>query len=74
MRCISITASRPAAEERSKYFPVKDGLMVPPDSFKGKVAFVTGGATGLGYGMATALSQLGADVVIASRFVLICTM
>lgn len=41
--------------------------MVPPDTFKDKVAFVTGGATGLGYGMATALSQLGADVVIASR-------
>ena len=42
--------------------------MVPADTFKGKVAFVTGGATGLGYGMAKALSQLGADVIIASRF------
>ena len=45
--------------------------MVPADTFKGKVAFVTGGATGLGYGMAKALSQLGADVVIASRFIYI---
>ncbi|XP_076469946.1 2,4-dienoyl-CoA reductase [(3E)-enoyl-CoA-producing], mitochondrial-like [Babylonia areolata] len=66
-RCLSTSASCRSAEERSKYFPVKEGYMVPADAFKGKVAFITGGATGLGYGMATALSQLGADVVIASR-------
>jgi NAD(P)-dependent dehydrogenase (short-subunit alcohol dehydrogenase family) len=42
--------------------------MLPKDAFKGKVAFVTGGATGLGYGMAAALSQLGANVAIASRY------
>ncbi|KAK7115254.1 2,4-dienoyl-CoA reductase [(3E)-enoyl-CoA-producing], mitochondrial-like [Littorina saxatilis] len=66
-RCLTTTSSCWSAEDRAKYFPVKDGYMVPPDTFKGKVAFVTGGATGLGYGMSTGLSQLGADVVIASR-------
>ncbi len=33
----------------------------------GKVAVVTGGATGLGRQMATALAEAGADVVVASR-------
>ncbi|GCC31697.1 2,4-dienoyl-CoA reductase [(3E)-enoyl-CoA-producing], mitochondrial [Chiloscyllium punctatum] len=42
-------------------------LMLPPGTFKGKVAFITGGGTGLGKGMATALSSLGAECVIASR-------
>ncbi|PIK43575.1 putative 2,4-dienoyl-CoA reductase, mitochondrial-like [Apostichopus japonicus] len=41
--------------------------MLPKDCFKGKLAFVTGGGTGLGKGMATMLSSLGADVVISSR-------
>ncbi|CAH2285543.1 2,4-dienoyl- reductase, mitochondrial [Pelobates cultripes] len=41
--------------------------MLPPDTFKGKVAFITGGGTGLGKGMTTALSRLGAECVIASR-------
>ena len=44
--------------------------MLPPSSFGGKVAFVTGGGTGLGKGMTYALSALGAEVVIASRCVL----
>ncbi|XP_038078837.1 2,4-dienoyl-CoA reductase, mitochondrial-like [Patiria miniata] len=41
--------------------------MLPPDTFKGKTAFITGGGTGLGKGMATMLSSLGAQVAILSR-------
>jgi len=41
--------------------------MLPKDSFHGKVAFVTGGGTGLGKCLATTLSSLGARVCIASR-------
>jgi peroxisomal 2,4-dienoyl-CoA reductase len=33
----------------------------------GQVAFITGGATGIGYGVAELLSALGAHVVLASR-------
>jgi NAD(P)-dependent dehydrogenase (short-subunit alcohol dehydrogenase family) len=35
--------------------------------FEGQTALVTGGGTGLGLAIARALSQLGADIVIASR-------
>jgi 2,4-dienoyl-CoA reductase len=48
-------------------FPVKTMPMLPADTFVGKVAFVTGGGTGLGAGMAAMLSQLGAQVTIVSR-------
>merc|ERR1711997_533181 len=41
--------------------------MLPKDSFKNKVVFISGGGTGLGKGMATKFSQLGARVAIASR-------
>ena len=41
--------------------------MLPPGTYKGKVAFVTGGGTGLGRGMAEKFADLGATVVIASR-------
>merc|ERR1719507_2037855 len=41
--------------------------MMPKDSYKGKVVFISGGGTGLGKGMATKFSDLGAKVVIASR-------
>ena len=34
---------------------------------KGKVAFVTGGSRNLGYDMATALAEAGAEVAITSR-------
>jgi hypothetical protein len=43
-------------------FQPKKGLMLPPNAFAGKVAVVTGGGTGLGLAMATALSELGAKV------------
>lgn len=42
-------------------FIYKEGIL------KGKVAFVTGGATGIGNGIAKRLAQAGADIVIASR-------
>ena len=51
----------------SEFFPAVTDLMFRPHTFKDKVAFVTGGGTGLGKGMSFALSALGAQVVIASR-------
>ena len=41
--------------------------MLPENCFEGKVAFVTGGGTGLGKGMVKMLSERGATVVISSR-------
>lgn len=41
--------------------------MLPEGTFQDKVAIVTGGGTGLGYGIAKELGQLGAKVVLASR-------
>jgi NAD(P)-dependent dehydrogenase (short-subunit alcohol dehydrogenase family) len=38
-----------------------------PFNLKGKVALVTGGNKGIGYGMAEALAQAGADIVIWGR-------
>ncbi|XP_049710465.1 2,4-dienoyl-CoA reductase [(3E)-enoyl-CoA-producing], mitochondrial [Elephas maximus indicus] len=52
---------------RSEFFPPLQKAMLPPNSFQGKVAFITGGGTGLGKGMTTVLSSLGAQCVIASR-------
>lgn len=41
--------------------------MFAKDLYKGKVAFVTGGRSGIGYAIAKMLLQLGAKVTIASR-------
>ena len=51
----------------AKYFPAKKTPMLPNDTFKGRVAFITGGGTGLGKSMALMLSSLGAKVFITSR-------
>lgn len=48
-------------------FPAVVAPMLAPQTFSGKVAFVTGGGTGLGKGMAKILSTLGANVVITGR-------
>jgi len=52
----------------SKYFKAQKKTMLKHGSFNGKVAFVTGGGTGLGKGMVMKLSELGASVVICSRY------
>ncbi|XP_061571449.1 2,4-dienoyl-CoA reductase, mitochondrial [Cololabis saira] len=49
------------------FFPPLEGPMLPAGTFQGRVAFITGGGTGLGRAMTTTLSQLGARCVIASR-------
>ena len=52
--------------EISTFHPKQD-LMLPRGTFDGKIAFVTGGGTGLGRGMVKTLSALGAKVAIMSR-------
>ena len=42
--------------------------MLPPGAFNEKIAFITGGGTGLGKDLALNLSSLGAKVVITSRY------
>ena len=41
--------------------------MLPEKTFEGRSGVITGGATGIGFGIAKELSRLGARVVIASR-------
>ncbi|XP_072459711.1 2,4-dienoyl-CoA reductase [(3E)-enoyl-CoA-producing], mitochondrial isoform X1 [Notamacropus eugenii] len=53
--------------ERAKFFQPLKKVMLPPNSFQGKVAFITGGGTGIGKGMTSVFSSLGATCVIASR-------
>ena len=51
----------------ASHFPALKTPMLPPGTFEGKVAFVTGGGTGLGRGIVECLSALGSRVVISSR-------
>lgn len=55
------------AAARGAFKPVMRAPMLPKDTYKGKVVFITGGGTGLGKAMATQFSALGATVVISSR-------
>ena len=41
--------------------------MLPEKTFEGRVGIITGGGTGIGFGIAKALAKLGATVVLASR-------
>jgi NAD(P)-dependent dehydrogenase (short-subunit alcohol dehydrogenase family) len=41
--------------------------MLPEKTFDGRVGIITGGATGIGFGIAKELTRLGARVIIASR-------
>uniref|UniRef100_A0A6M2CSP2 Putative 92356 salivary gland overexpressed n=1 Tax=Rhipicephalus microplus TaxID=6941 RepID=A0A6M2CSP2_RHIMP len=50
-----------------KLFPPVMTPMLPPGSFKNKVAIITGGGTGIGKGMTEMFAQLGASVTIMSR-------
>ncbi|CAL1583988.1 unnamed protein product [Knipowitschia caucasica] len=52
---------------QASFFPPSEGTMLPPHSFQNRVAFITGGGTGLGRAMTHGLSELGATCVIASR-------
>jgi 2-deoxy-D-gluconate 3-dehydrogenase len=42
-------------------------MKFPTSRLKGRTAIVTGGSKGIGYGMALALAQVGADIAIVSR-------
>lgn len=55
--------------DHAKHFPAVSSPMLPDGTFDKKIAFVTGGATGLGKGLAENLSKKGAKVIIASRSV-----
>lgn len=47
--------------------PPLDCPPFPADMLKGQVAFVTGGGSGMGFGMARAFAQAGADLAIVGR-------
>ncbi|NLW78143.1 MAG: SDR family oxidoreductase [Ruminococcaceae bacterium] len=47
-------------------------IAIPNFDLKGKVAVITGGTKGIGYGIALTYANYGADVVVASRTVADC--
>eukprot|EP00735_Rhodelphis_limneticus_P004387 TRINITY_DN15969_c0_g1::TRINITY_DN15969_c0_g1_i1::g.3716::m.3716 TRINITY_DN15969_c0_g1::TRINITY_DN15969_c0_g1_i1::g.3716 ORF type:complete len:326 (-),score=127.82,sp/Q64591/DECR_RAT/62.96/2e-125,adh_short_C2/PF13561.1/1e-27,adh_short/PF00106.20/3.4e-20,KR/PF08659.5/4.1e-07,Epimerase/PF01370.16/0.0044,AdoHcyase_NAD/PF00670.16/0.022,3HCDH_N/PF02737.13/0.028,Polysacc_synt_2/PF02719.10/0.025,2-Hacid_dh_C/PF02826.14/0.043,RmlD_sub_bind/PF04321.12/0.041,AlaDh_PNT_C/PF01262.16/0.17 TRINITY_DN15969_c0_ len=66
MALSSVRRFTTAASKFPNFAPRTD-FMLPKNAFKNKVVLVTGGGTGLGKGMATAFSDLGAKVIITSR-------
>ena len=46
---------------------ISEGVIFQADLLKGKVALVTGGGTGIGFGIASEFARYGAELVIASR-------
>lgn len=64
---MSNSIKEPRFEENAKFFEAKKVPMLPKDTFKNRVAFITGGGTGLGKNMALMLSSLGAKIFITSR-------
>lgn len=46
-------------EPKNKYFKANVSPMLPQNTFKNKLAYITGGGTGLGKQMALTLSKLG---------------
>ena len=67
LRTLRRSASDYVKLPQAIHYPIKTAPMLPPGTFNGKVAFITGGGTGLGKGMATTLSSLGATVAITGR-------
>ena len=53
---------------QARHFPIKTDTMLPQGSYKDKVVLVTGGGTGLGKGMSTKFSELGAKVSDDEKF------
>lgn len=56
IRSLSRSISR---NSKGANFPVRSDCMLPEKCFEGKIAFVTGGGTGLGKGMVKMLSERG---------------
>ena len=62
-----VSSIRLFSQSTKDYFPPLRSRLLPDGALEGKIAFITGGGTGLGKGMAQMMSALGADVAISSR-------